>query len=158
MEQLLKELRCNLGNRHLRLCRADGQEAIGLHAIGRNGNWRVVMTPEVAAGGNVTVLRICSTLPLTVDKSRRAGIAELVATLNGMADQGRFDAPDASGRVRYRTVYPLSDRAGAAGLRMVIERHVATVDRNLPSFFAVASGGQTPTEAVDQMERMRRFG
>jgi hypothetical protein len=156
MERLLEELQCILGNRHLRLCRADGQEAIGFHAIRRNGNWRVVMTPEAASNGKV--LRICSTLPLTVDKSRRAGIAELVATLNGMTEQGRFDAPDGSGRVRYRTSYPLPDRAGAAGLRTVIERHVATVDRDLPSFFAVVAGGQTPTEAVDQMERMRRFG
>src|SRR4051794_28969993 len=125
MERLLEELRCDLGSRHLHLCRCDGQEAIGFHAIGRNGNWRVVMTREVVpdcngSGGNETVLRICSTLPLTLEKSRRAGIAELVATLNGIVDQGRFEAPDAAGRVRYRTACLHADGAAPAGLRAVI--------------------------------------
>ena len=45
-----------------------------------------------------------------------------------------------------------------AGPRLAIERHVSIVDGDLSSFFAVAAGGQTPVEAVDQLERMRRYG
>jgi hypothetical protein len=35
---------------------------------------------------------------------------------------------------------------------------LAVVDGDLSSFFAVAAGGQTPVEAVDQLQRMRRYG
>ena len=158
MERLLEELRSDLGRRHLRLSRSDGQEAIGFHAIGRNGNWPVLMTQEISAEDGEAVLRICSTLPLTLDKNRRSGIAELVTRLNELVEQGRFEPPDAAGRVHYRVAHRLTDCDEAHGVRSAIEQHVATVDSNLPSFFAVAAGGQTPTEAVDQLERMRRFG
>jgi len=158
MERLLEELRSDPGKRHLRLRRNDGQEAIGFHAIGRNGNWPVVMTRETAAADGTSVLHICSTLPLTLDKGRRSAVAELVTRLNELVEQGRFEPPDVAGRGHYRAAHRLPYADEAHGVRSTVERHVATVDSNLPSFFAVAAGGQTPTEAVDQLERMWRFG
>jgi len=122
--------------------------------MGRSGNWPVTITLE--DGGSV--LAICSTLPLTIDRTRRPAIAELVTCLNCVAEEGRFEMPDRSGRVRYRSLHDIPAASGTAGLRLAIERHVAAVDSDLSSFFAVAAGGQTPTEAVDQLERMRRYG
>jgi hypothetical protein len=73
-------------------------------------------------------------------------------------EEGHFEAPDASGRIRYRSRHSTPASAGTAGLRLAIERHLAAVDGDLSSFFAVAAGGQTPVEAVDQLQRMRRYG
>ena len=132
----------------------DGQEVFCFQAMGRNGNWPVAITLEEDGG----VLSICSTLPLTITPARRQAIAELVTRLNDAAEEGRFEAPDASGRIRYRSRHDVPASAGTAGLRLAVERHVAVVDGDLSSFFAVAAGGQTPVEAVDQLERMRRYG
>jgi hypothetical protein len=160
MERLLGYLRQNLGKRHVCLSRQpDGQEAFCFQAMGRNGNWPVTITLEKDIGEkDAGALAICSTLPLTIDRSRRQAIAELVTRLNDAAEEGHFETPDASGRIRYRSRHDISAGTGTAGLRLAIERHVAAVDGNLSSFFAVVAGGQTPTEAVDQLERMRRYG
>ena len=122
--------------------------------MGRNGNWPVAITPEEDGG----VLSICSTLPLTINRARRQAITELVTRLNDAVEEGHFEAPDASGRIRYRSRHDTPASAGTAGLRLAIERHLAAVDGDLSSFFAVAAGGQTPVEAVDQLQRMRRYG
>jgi len=122
--------------------------------MGRNGNWPVAITPEEDGD----VLSICSTLPLTISGARRQAITELVTRLNDAVEEGHFEAPDASGRIRYRSRHNTPASAGAAGLRLAIERHLAAVDGDLSSFFAVAAGGQTPVEAVDQLQRMRRYG
>jgi hypothetical protein len=165
MERLLGYLRQNLGKRHVCLSRQpDGQEAFCFQAMGRNGNWPVTITLEKDIGEkdigekDAGALAICSTLPLTIDRSRRQAIAELVTRLNDAAEEGHFAAPDASGRIRYRSRHDIPAGTGTAGLRLAIERHVAAVDGDLSSFFAVVAGGQTPTEAVDQLERMRRYG
>jgi len=155
MDRLLEYLCQNFGKRHICLSRQpDGQEALCFQAMGRNGNWPVTITPE--EGGSI--LSICSTLPLTIDRARRQAITELVTRLNDAAEEGRFEPPDASGRIRYRSRHdtPLSE--GTSCLRLAIECHVAAVDADLSSFFAVAAGGQTPVEAVDQLQRMRRYG
>jgi len=122
--------------------------------MGRNGNWPVAITPEEDGDA----LSICSTLPLTISGARRQAITELVTRLNDAVEEGRFEAPDANGRIRYRSRHDTPVSAGAAGLRLAIERHLAAVDGDLSSFFAVAAGGQTPIEAVDQLQRMRRYG
>jgi hypothetical protein len=122
--------------------------------MGRNGNWPVAITPEEDG----RVLSICSTLPLTIDRARRQAITELVTRLNDAVEDGHFEAPDASGRIRYRSRHDTPASAGAAGLRLAVERHLAAVDGDLSSFFAVAAGGQTPVEAVDQLQRIRRYG
>src|SRR3954449_1713701 len=155
MERLLRHLRQDFGMHHVCLSRQpDGQEALCFQAMCRNGNWPVTITLE--KDGNA--LAICSTLPLTIGRSRHRAIAELVTRLNDAAEDGHFEAPDVSGRIRYRSRHDVPAEAGTAGIRLAIERHVAAVDGNLSSFFAVAAGGQTPTEAVDQLERMRRYG
>jgi hypothetical protein len=160
MDRLLEYLRQDFGKRHVCLsCQPDGQEAFCFQAMGRNGNWPVTITLEKDAGEkDAGALSICSTLPLSIDRSRRQAIAELVTRLNDAAEEGHFEAPDASGRIRYRSRHDIPAGTGTAGLRLAIERHVAAVDGDLSSFFAVVAGGQTPTEAVDQLERMRRYG
>jgi hypothetical protein len=122
--------------------------------MGRNGNWPVEITVEEDGG----VLSVCSTLPLAIAPARRQAIAELVTRLNDAAEEGRFEAPDAGGRIHYRSRHDVPAAAGQAGPRLAIDRHVSIVDGDLSSFFAVAAGGQTPIEAVDQLERMRRYG
>ena len=97
-------------------------------------------------------------MPLTINRARRQAITELVTRLNDAVEEGHFEAPDASGRIRYRSRHDTPASAGTAGLRLAIERHLAAVDGDLSSFFAVAAGGQTPVEAVDQLQRMRRYG
>jgi hypothetical protein len=155
MDRLLGYLRQNFGKRHICLSRQpDGQEALCFQAMGRNGNWPVTITPE--EGGSI--LSIYSTLPLTIDRARRQAITELVTRLNDAAEEGRFEPPDASGRIRYRSRHDVPSSAGNVGPRLAVERHVSVVDGDLSSFFAVAAGGQTPVEAVDQLERMRRYG
>jgi hypothetical protein len=155
MERFLGHLRQDFRKRHVCLSRRpDGQEALCFQAMGRNGNWPVAITLEE----NGSALAISSTLPLTIDRTRRPAMAELVNCLNAAAEEGRFEMPDGSGRIRYRSLHDIPAVTGAAGLRLVVERHVAAVDSDLSSFFAVAAGGQTPTEAVDQLERMRRYG
>jgi hypothetical protein len=155
MDRLLGYLRQDFGKRHVCLSRQpDGREVFGFHAMGRNGNWPVAITPEEDGG----VVSICSTLPLTIHRSRRQAITELVTRLNDTAEEGHFEAPDASGRIRYRSRHDTPASAGATGLRLAVERHLAAVDGDLSSFFAVAAGGQTPVEAVDQLQRMRRYG
>jgi hypothetical protein len=152
MDRLLGYLRQDFGKRHVCLSRhPDGQEVLQFQAMGRNGNWPVTIFPE----DNGTVLSICSTLPLTIERMRRQAINELVTRLNDAAEEGYFEAPDTGGRIRYRSRHVIP---ASAGPRLAIERHVAVVDGDLPSFFAVAAGGQTPVEAVDQLERMRRYG
>jgi hypothetical protein len=155
MDRLLGYLRQDFGKRHVCLSRqADGREVFCFQAMGRNGNWPVTITPEEDG----YVLSICSTLPLTIDRARRRAITELVTRLNDDAEDGRFEPPDATGRIRYRSRHDTPASAGAAGLRLAVERHLAAVDGDLSSFFAVAAGGQTPVEAVDQLQRMRRYG
>lgn len=155
MDRLLGYLRQDFGKRHVCLSRQpDGQEVFCFQAMGRNGNWPVAITPEEDG----RVLSICSTLPLTIDRARRQAITELVTRLNDAVEDGHFEAPDASGRIRYRSRHDTPASAGAAGLRLAVERHLAAVDGDLSSFFAVAAGGQTPVEAVDQLQRIRRYG
>jgi hypothetical protein len=153
MDRLLGYLRQDFGKRHACLSmHPDGQEVLLFKAMGRNGNWPVEITLEEDGG----VLSICSTLPLTIAQARRQAIAELVTRLNDAAEEGRFEPPDAAGRIRYRSRHDVPASAGNAGV--AIEPHVSIVDGDLSSFFAVAAGGQTPVEAVDQLERVRRYG
>ena len=155
MDRLLGYLRQDFGKRHVCLSRQpDGQEVFCFQAMGRNGNWPVAITPEEDGG----VLSICSTLPLTITQARRQAIAELVTRLNDAAEEGRFEAPDASGRIRYRSRHDTPASAGTSRPASGGRTPVSAVDGDLSSFFAVAAGGQTPVEAVDQLERMRRYG
>jgi hypothetical protein len=155
MDRLLGYLRQDFGKRHACLSKQpDGQEVLLFKAMGRNGNWLMEITLEEDGG----VMSICSMLPLTITPARRQAIAELVTRLNDAAGEGRFEPPDAGGRIRYRSRHDVPSSAGNAGPRHAIERHVSIVDGDLSSFFAVAAGGQTPVEAVDQLERMRRYG
>jgi hypothetical protein len=155
MDRLLGYLHQDFGKRHVCLSRQpDGREVFRFQAMGRNGNWPVAITPEKDGG----VLSICSTLPLTIDRARRQAITELVTRLNDAVEEGHFEAPDASGRIRYRSRHNTPVLTGAAGVRLAVEGHLAVVDGDLSSFFAVAAGGQTPVEAVDQLQRMRRYG
>jgi hypothetical protein len=155
MDRLLGYLRQDFGKRHVYLSKQpDGQEILNFQAMGRNGNWPVAIGLEQ----DDSVLSICSTLPLTISHGQRQAITELVTRLNDAAEEGHFEAPDAAGRIRYRSRHDVPASDGTAGPRLAIERHVSIVDGDLSSFFAVAAGGQTPVEAVDQLERMRRYG
>ncbi|UEM23547.1 hypothetical protein JL100_012680 [Skermanella mucosa] len=159
MQRVLEYLRNDLGRRHAgspRKC--EDPQALRFHAMGRNGNWPVIMTvDEGCREHGDDILDITSTLPLTVIRRQRASVEELVACLNDLADDGWFEGPDASGRIHCRGIHHIPAEAVPSGLRLLVERHIALVDRHLPSFFAVAAGGQTPSEAVSQLERMRRF-
>ncbi|QQP91890.1 hypothetical protein IGS68_12085 [Skermanella sp. TT6] len=159
MQRVLEHLRKDLGKRHAGSPRrGEDPQALRFHAMGRNGNWAVVMTVDEPCPERADdVLDIVSTLPLTVSRRQRAAVGELVACLNALADDGRFEGPDASGRVHCRGLHRIPADAVPSSLRLLVERHIALVDRHLPSFFAVVAGGQTPTEAVSQLERMRRF-
>ncbi len=159
MQRVLEHLRKDLGRRHAGSSRKrEDPQALRFHAMGRNGNWPVVMTVDEGRQQHADdILDIVSTLPLTVSRRQRAAIGELVACLNDLADDGRFEGPDASGRIHCRGIHRIPAEAVPSSLHLLVERHIALVDRHLPSFFAVAAGGQTPTEAVSQLERMRRF-
>jgi hypothetical protein len=100
MDRLLGYLRQDFGKRHACLSKQpDGQEVLLFKAMGRNGNWPMEITLEEDG----EVMSICSMLPLTITPARRQAIAELVTRLNDAAEEGRFETPDASGRIRYRS-------------------------------------------------------
>jgi hypothetical protein len=117
-------------------------------ALGRNGNWPV--TVAVGDTGNTAMLR--ATLPLAVRRKQRDAVADLAARLNSTV-AGRFIGPDRGGRMLYELAIP----SDAATVPEGIEIMVHTVDRHLPGFFAVAGGAQTPSQAVDQLERRRIY-
>jgi hypothetical protein len=154
MRRVLDHLCQDLAERHMGSTGKpdERRQELRFHAMGRNGNWPVVMTE-----GSGDLLDITSTLPLTIPRAGRKRVGELVDRLNILAEDGGFTGPDAVGRIHCQGVHRIPEGADRNGLRLLVERHLALVDRHLPSFFAVAAGDQTPTEAVHQLERVRRF-
>jgi hypothetical protein len=153
MADILEQVQRGIGGRNLRFYRHADRELLAFQTIGRNGDWAV----EIAFDSEERILTVRSALPLTVRRLQRHAIAELASRINSNERDILFGLTDNGERMICRSCHRLSRQTDARSIVALVENHIAAVDRHLPSFFAVAAGGQTPAEAIDQMARVRRF-
>jgi len=153
MSDILEHIQREIGSRNVRFYRHADCEILAFQAIGRNGNWPV----EITFDSTDRSLAVHSTLPLTIRRLQRHAVADLIDRINATERECVFCPADVGERVICRSVRRLPRQIDTCMISAMVENHVAAVDRHLPCFFAVAAGGQTPGEAIDQMARVRRF-
>lgn len=158
MAEIAAQIRHLFASRHVRSWQESGTDVIEIRATARNGNWPMIIRIGPGDRPELRSLSVRSMLPFRVSKERRDSIVELLSHLDGSPERGRFEFRGDSARVEHvQTISIAQDEADHSLIRS-IDGLIAEVDGHLPSFFAVVSGAQTPMQAVDQLERKRRYG
>jgi hypothetical protein len=116
---------------------------------GEHGRWkcRVVLAPAVDQ------VRCYSSVRLADGAARVGELREAVARANWDLPIGNFEVSEDGSVVRCKTAIDVGgDELTPALLRHVLWGNVATMDRYLAAFEAVASGSASPADAVAAAE------
>jgi hypothetical protein len=102
-------------------------------------------------------LAFYSICPLRVPEAKRSLLAELLTRANYGLAMGNFELDYDDGEIRFKTSIDVEDFTELALLPPLLHHlvysNVSTLDRYLPAILAVLAGGQSPLEAVAQIDR-----
>jgi hypothetical protein len=117
---------------------------------GEHGRWKC----HVVIAGEVDQVRFYSVVPVADGAARVAELREAVARVNWDLPIGNFEVSADGTVLRCKTAIDVGgDRLTVELLRHVVWGNVATMDRYLPAFEAVASGSASPADAVAAVEQ-----
>jgi hypothetical protein len=129
--------------------RIDGQHAYRAYYKGKNGELRCYA--QIRVDLEQFIFYAVSTVK--VPDEARPGVAEFITRANYGLRIGNFELDYGDGEVRFKSSLDFESEALTVGLiRNAVYPAVQTMDDYLPGLMKVAFGGQTPFEAIEEIE------
>lgn len=96
----------------------------------------------------------CSISPIRAPEELRVGVLELIARINYRLVLGHFDLNVDDGQIIFTTAIDVEgDTLTPALIRNLVYANLTTMDRFLPSIFALIHGNCSPQEALARIEQ-----
>lgn len=116
---------------------------------GNNGRWLCF----AQAREEMRQVVFYSVAPIQIPAEKRMALAEFITRANYGLILGNFELDFGDGELRYKTSVDVEEsQLSLELLQPVTFVNVSTMDRYLPGIMAVVYGGQSPQEAVKQIE------
>jgi len=127
----------------------EGKTVLRLGVSGKNGKW----TCFAQAREEQDQFVFYSVSTVNAPEHKREAIADLLTRANYGLVIGNFEMDHRDGEIRYKTSIDIEgDRLSAALIRNCVYVNVRMMDKYLPAIMGCIYGGQTPEQAIRQVE------